>query len=103
MDWYNATLTNLTLELEWLQWKQKFCEIYANKGWIPVTNAMSYKYLSGSLLDYAVRKQNLLIQTDKTMTVTTLINLIAMGLPNYVRNRTANYKIIRKKLDRGII
>lgn len=93
MDWYNAMLINLTLESEWLQWKQKFCEIYADKGWIPVTHAMSYKYLSGSLLDYAVRKQNLLIQTDKKITVTTLINLIAVGLPNFVRNRIDKEKL----------
>ena len=93
MDWYNAMLINLTLESEWLQWKQRFCEIYADKGWISVTHAISYKYVSGSLLDYAVRKQNLLTQTDKSMTVTTLINLIAVGLPNFVRNRINKEKL----------
>ncbi|KAI4486363.1 hypothetical protein M0802_012311 [Mischocyttarus mexicanus] len=30
-DWYNATLMILTLESEWLLWKQKFCEIFADE------------------------------------------------------------------------
>jgi len=58
----------------------------ADKGWLPVTHAMTFKYLSGSLLDYAVRKQSLLLKIEKKMMEITLINLIAVGLPNFVRN-----------------
>jgi len=93
IDWYNATLATLTIESEWSQWKEKFCEIYADKGWLLITRATLYKYTSGSLLDYAIRKRNLLIQINKTTPEFILINLIAVELPSFVRN-----KIDREKL-----
>lgn len=88
-DWYSGILVELTIESEWAQWRQRLCEAYADKGWLPTMHALSYKYVASSLLDYAVRKRNLLAQ----MPAFTAIYLIAAGLPSFVRNRIDKEKL----------
>ncbi|CAK1600487.1 unnamed protein product [Parnassius mnemosyne] len=55
-DWYSSMIIKLTMNSEWLTWKNKFCETFENKGWNPVTYALLFKYKDGSLLDYAMKK-----------------------------------------------
>lgn len=50
-DWYSSMIIKLKRDSEWTTWKNKFCETFANKGWIRVTYALLYKY-KNSLLDY---------------------------------------------------
>jgi len=45
------------------------------------------QYVDGSLLNYAVKKEKLLLEVRKSIDVGTLIDLIAAGLPNHVLNR----------------
>ncbi|KAJ8670962.1 hypothetical protein QAD02_002221 [Eretmocerus hayati] len=86
-EWYSSMLIKLTLDSEWKEWKEKFCETYTNKGWSPVMYALTYKYKNGSLLDYAIRKEKLLLETRKSIDTGTLIDIIATGLPIFVLNR----------------
>ncbi|GBO99345.1 hypothetical protein EVAR_89076_1 [Eumeta japonica] len=51
------------LDSEWSEWKTIFCT-YTNKGWNTSKYALSFKYQSGSLLDYAVKKR-LLLEINK--------------------------------------
>jgi len=53
-----------TLQSKWQVWKQHFCETYANKGWSVTKYALSFKYQSGSLLDYA-KKRKTVAQNEK--------------------------------------
>lgn len=92
-DWYSGTLASLTIESKWSQWKQKFCETFTDKGWLRITNAISYKYLAGLLLGYALQKQNLLMQMDRRTPEYILINLIGAGLPSFARNRIDREKL----------
>ena len=46
-----------------------------------------YKYKEGSLIEYAIRKEKLLLDMDKDISPKTLILLIAAGLPEAVRNK----------------
>lgn len=87
IDWYSSMIIKLTLNSEWQNWKGKFCETYANKGWTPVTYAIAFKYKNGSLLEYAIKKERLLLEIRKSINKGTLIDLIAAGLPNFVLNR----------------
>lgn len=86
IDWYNSMIKKLTINSEWSIWKQKFCESFANRGWSPVTYALSYKYKDGSLLDYAIRKEKLLLDM-RSIDTATLVDIIAAGLPEYILNR----------------
>lgn len=87
LDWYSSMLIKLTLDSEWKVWRKNFCETYANKGWSTVKHAISFKYLNGSLLDYALKKERLLLEMNKSIDTSTLINLIASGLPDLVTDR----------------
>lgn len=87
VDWYSSMIMKLTINSEWSTWKEKFCESFANKGWNPVTNALSFKYRDGSLLDYAMRKERLVLEMRKSIDINTLVDLIAAGLPEFILNK----------------
>lgn len=84
LDWYGSMLLKLTINSEWDQWKTIFCETFANKGWSPIRYALSFRYQTGSLIDYAIKKEKLLLEIRRTMDTGTLIDLIASGLPNFI-------------------
>lgn len=92
-DWYSCMLMKLTVESEWHTWERMFCKTFANKGWSPIRYALAFKYQTGSLLDYALKKEKLLFEVRKSIDSGTLIDLIAFGLPNYVAD----------KIDRGAL
>ncbi|KAK9889969.1 hypothetical protein WA026_008780, partial [Henosepilachna vigintioctopunctata] len=97
-DWYDCTLLKLTITAEWNEWKECFCNTFSSKGWYPIRYAMSFKYQVGSLLEYSMKKEKLLLQVRKTMDSDTVIDLIAMGLPNYVVDKI-DRENIRKTED----
>jgi len=86
-DWYCATLTKLTVTAKWSEWKNRFLETFADKGWSTVTYALSFKYKEGSLIDYAMRKERLLLDMNREIDTKTLIALIAVGLPEFIMNK----------------
>ncbi|XP_061704414.1 uncharacterized protein LOC133515838 [Cydia pomonella] len=87
LDWYRSMIIKFTVDSEWSQWKKMFCETYADKGWSPVRYAMFFRYRQGSLLEYAIKKERLLLEINKRMDKSTLIDLIAIGLPIFVADR----------------
>lgn len=87
IDWYNSMMIKLTMDSEWKIWKTKFCESFANKGWNQITYALSFKYKEGMLVDYAIRKEKMLLDMRNSIDSGTLIDLIAAGLPEHVLNR----------------
>lgn len=84
MEWYSCMLIKLTVESKWDTWEENFCNTFANKGWSPIRYALAFKYQAGSLLEYALKKEKLLLEVRKSIDTGTLIDLIAFGLPNYV-------------------
>lgn len=87
LDWHSATLTILTIEAEWSEWKKRFLESFADKGWSTGMYAIAYRYREGSLIEYAMKKEKLLLDMDKDISSKTLVLLIAAGLPEFVRNK----------------
>lgn len=79
LDWYSCTLLRLTIEAEWEEWKENFCNTFASKGWTPIRYAMAFRYQTGSLLEYSIKKEKLLLQIRRTIDDGTLIDLIATG------------------------
>lgn len=86
-DWFKSMLIKNTLNSEWRTWKENFLQTFADKGWSSVTYALNYKYLTGSILEYALKKEHLLLESNKNMDNRTLIDLIADGLPTFLRNK----------------
>lgn len=48
-------------------------ELLRNKGWSPIRYAFAFKYQTGPLLDYALKKEKLLLQVRKSIDKETLI------------------------------
>lgn len=86
-DWYSSMMIKQGLESEWSEWKTIFLHTYANRGWNTSKYALSFKYQSGSLLEYAVKKERLLLEVRKNMDEGTLIDIIAAGLPDFITDR----------------
>lgn len=95
VEWYSCTLLKLIIETDWEEWKKNFCTTVANKGWTSIRYALAFKYQTGSLLEYAMKKERLLLKVRKSIDDGTLIDLIATGLPNFVSDR-----IDREKLEK---
>lgn len=87
VNWYSCMLMKFTVESEWIKWEKNFCETFGNKGWSPIRYALGFKYQTGSLLEYALKKEKLLLEVRKTIDTGTLIDLIAAGLPNYLSDK----------------
>lgn len=87
LDWYSSMLIKYTINSDWTVWKQNFCATFADKGWSPVRYAILFKYRQGSLLEYALKKERLLLEINKFMDTSTLIDLITTGLPNYIADK----------------
>ncbi|XP_041988018.1 uncharacterized protein LOC121739592 [Aricia agestis] len=86
-DWHSATLKSLKIEAGWSEWKNKFLDSFADKGWSTGMYAIFYKYKEGSLMEYAIRKEKLLLDMDENIGTKSLVTLIAAGLPEFIRNR----------------
>lgn len=86
-DWHCATLTKLTVEAKWDEWKDRFLETFADKGWSTAKYALSFRYKEGSLTDYAIKKERLLLDMNKDIDSKTLTTLIAIGLPEFIINK----------------
>lgn len=97
-DWYSSMLIKLTTNATWDEWKKKFCDTFTNKGWNAITYALLFKYKDGSLLDYAMRKEKLLIDMRNSIDQGTLIDLIAVGLPEFILNKI-DRKTIKETVD----
>ena len=92
-DWYGSKLLKYTLDSEWKTWKENFKTTFVDKGWESIRFAFTYRYMKGSLLDYALKKEKILLETNKNVEATTLINLIAIGLPNFITDRIDKEKL----------
>lgn len=93
LDWYGSRLIKLTVNSNWQIWKENFCETYGKKGWSQVKYAFSFRFQAGSLLEYATKKERLLLEVNKSIDNETMINLIVMGLPEHIID----------KIDRGLL
>lgn len=87
LDWHASTLIVLTVEAQWEEWKEKFIDTFADKGWSTGMYAIAYRYKEGSLMEYAIKKEKLLLDMDNKISTQTLVMLIAAGLPEFIRNK----------------
>jgi len=55
-DWFNSVIIRHTLNPEWKTWKDSYLQTFAEKGRSSVTYALNYKYFTGSILEYVIKK-----------------------------------------------
>ena len=86
-DWYSSMIIKHTIDSDWSVWRKSFSDTFANKGWSPIRYAMNFKYIQGSILEYAIKKERYLLEINKSIDTSTLIDLIAIGLPNIITDK----------------
>lgn len=75
------------IESEWRVWREKFLETFANIGWNIIAYAHAYKYKEGLLIDYAIKKEQLMLQANRSIDIQQLIDTIVIGLPEIIRDK----------------
>jgi len=85
-EWYSSSLRKLSLS-EWSDWSTSFLLVYADKSWTNVRFAYNYKYINGLLIDYALKKECLILEIESSMSNISRINLIVMGLPFNIQDK----------------
>jgi len=94
LDWFAIQLDSLGLDAQWSVWRAQFVEDFSPKGWSGIISAYSYRYIGGSLIDFALKKFRLLIDADSELTESSRINLVVLGLPENVRNKLDKRNVI---------
>lgn len=84
LDWYMSMLIKLTINSSWEVWQKNFCETYGKKGWSQIKYAYSFKFQAGSLIEYATKKERILLEVNRSIDDDTMINLIVLGLPEKI-------------------
>lgn len=85
-EWFKASAVKLQNE-DWSSWRDSFLKVFGDKGWSKVRYVYDFKYVSGSLLHYAVKKERLLLELERQMTEFSRINSIVLGLPYNIQDK----------------
>lgn len=85
-DWYHTQISNMRNE-PFDSWTKEFIDIFGVSSWKTIKEAYTFHYRDGKYLDYGLKKQRKLLETDKDMTVKTMLNLITLGLPYHVQEK----------------
>uniref|UniRef100_A0ABD2WYG3 Uncharacterized protein n=1 Tax=Trichogramma kaykai TaxID=54128 RepID=A0ABD2WYG3_9HYME len=86
-DWYQATVSKLGQVNKWNEWKRRILDTFADKGWNSWRYAVAFRYKEGMLIDYAIKKEKLLLEVNKSMDQASLIALIVIGLPKVISDK----------------
>ena len=93
LEWYASNLIKLSLS-HWGPWKQSFLLVFEKTSWASIRTAFGFKFVGGSMIDYAIKKERLLLEADKNIAEQFRIYQIVYGLPIEIQD-----KLDREKID----
>lgn len=70
----------------WSSWKEKLVSTFGDNSFNAIRYALNYKFMNGSLIDYAIDKEKMLLELDRGYSDLTILDLIIAGLPSHVYN-----------------
>jgi hypothetical protein len=85
-DWFTA-MRMIIASRDWKEWKTRFLDAFANKGWSDIIYGLEYCYIAGSLSAYAFKKLSLITDMEPGSSDRMKIYLIVAGLPVWARSR----------------
>lgn len=92
-EWYSATRTTIGTS-HWNTWRTAFLEIFAIKGWSRSVQAYTFLHRAGTVSEYALKKRNLLLDAEPTMSESIQIGLIMAGLDREIREKIDSEEIV---------
>ncbi|KAK2578585.1 hypothetical protein KPH14_000919 [Odynerus spinipes] len=90
-DWFSSKV--ITIGLDFDTWEKAFLDSFRETGWHKDREAYSFRYIGGSLIDYALRKENLLVNVRENFPTDILISLIVTDLPITIQDKIEKTKI----------
>ena len=104
-DWFAVSQRKLSISAGWSQWKELLLSTFSDSSWKPIRYAFNFRYLSGSLIDYAVKKERMLLELDRNLPQLVILDLIVVGLPNHIqnglnKNNVTTIQILHNKLKK---
>ena len=105
LDWFVVCQKKIGVDANWETWKENLIKAYGDPSWKPINYAFTFKYISGSYVEYTVKKERLLLELDKQLVPMTILDLIVVGLPTNIKNRLnrnsiTNVDQLREKLKK---
>ena len=91
-NWHSSAHISLKTTA-WEPWRLSFLSAFAPKGWSEARYAHQFRFISGSLGEYARKKLSLLLNLDPQLPDKTQIWLIVVGLPIAVQERIQHDEI----------
>lgn len=93
LEWYQANLIKLKLS-EWDSWRDSFLLTFRKLDWSSIRTAFNFKYIYGSIMEYMIKKERLLLEADKNFPELARIYQIIYGLPIPIQELLDREKII---------
>ncbi|XKL67799.1 hypothetical protein PGB90_003290 [Kerria lacca] len=86
IDWFAVNQRRLESTAVWKDWKSKLISTFGDYSWKPIKYALNFKYVSGSYIDYVIKKERILLELDRKLPDMVILDLIVVGLPSRVQN-----------------
>lgn len=96
-EWFNLTQRKIGLDAGWGLWRTDFIDTFNDVSWNAIRYAFNYKFLNGSLTEYAIKKENMLSELDREIPSVIMLDLIVVGLPIYIQDSLNRLKILTVK------
>lgn len=93
LDWYQANAIKIFRDA-WAPWAESFVKVFSEKGWSKLRDACGYKFMVGSMVEYALKKERLLLEAESTMSELSRVGLIVLGLPIHVQEKLDRERIL---------
>lgn len=85
-DWFAVNQHRFPISATWSEWKAKLISTFGDNSFRAIRYAYNFKFINGSLIDYAVRKEKMLLELDRDLSDLVILDLIVVGLPFHVQN-----------------
>lgn len=92
-DWFSSKVITIGLDVDFDTWKKSFLDSFRETSWHKSREAYSFRYIGGSLVDYALRKENLLVNIREKFPTDILIDLIVTDLPIMIQDKIEKTKV----------
>lgn len=96
-DWFAVHQRRFPDTAVWKDWKEKLVSTFGDNSWSPIRYAFNFKHLSGSYIEYAVKKEKMLLELDREISDLMILDLIVIGLPAHIQNSLNRFSI--KNID----
>lgn len=97
-EWYNSMLIRYSIKEPWTAWRNSFIKSFPDNTWDNVYYAFKFHYINGSLTEYALKKERLLLEVDPEMRMKEIINHTVVGLPTHIRDNLDKGEIVTMEI-----